>query len=271
MEKPSLRFEKAMLIFSIDIDVGDKKLGVMNHGQNDAHVNTHVSECQIGEVEEQGFLPILDTFNSFNVPVTFAVRGQLTELDYSFLPLLLNSPVKHDIGSHGYTHKKFQDLSRIEAEHELRLLDNGMKKHGITPRSFVFPRNAVAHLDLLEKFGYECYRAQGNFLNDGMLIQKKGLLYDVHPSLYLTKNAKFSVLKRLLDIATARSAPFHLWSHIWSFGNSRTEIQENIENMLVPFLEYAKSEENKHLLQFETMFSASSKARQLLESSPQVF
>jgi peptidoglycan/xylan/chitin deacetylase (PgdA/CDA1 family) len=264
IERPKLQLSKAMLIFSVDIDAGTKELGVINAGKNDRNVHDYINECKIGELEEQGLPLLLDIFNSFKVPVTFAIRGQLMEVDNSFLPLLLDSPIKHDIGSHGYTHRNFQDLSREEAEAELNMLSVGMNRYNIVPKSFIFPRNAVSHLELLEKFGYECYREIGNFLSDGMYIQRKGLLYDVHPSLYITKNAKVRVLRALLNIAIEKKTSFHLWCHIWSFGETVAEIKEKIVNVLVPFLKYAKEGEEKRLLQFDTMLSASRKARKSL-------
>ena len=264
--RPKLQFSKAMLIFSVDVDAGTEKLGKINAGKNDRNVHDYINECKIGELEEQGFPLLLDVFNSFKVPVTFAIRGQLTEIDTSFLPLLLKSPLKHDIGSHGYTHRNFQDLSREEAEAELDMLSVGMNRYNIVPKSFIFPRNAVSHLELLEKFGYECYREVGNFLNDGMYIQRKGLLYDVHPSLYLTKNANLTILKEFLNIAIQKRVPLHLWFHLWNFGETNAH-KEKIASVLVPFLKYAKAKEEKKILQFDTMLSASRKARQLLENA----
>lgn len=263
LEKPKIQFPNATLIFSIDIDVGKKEIGLINKGKNDHNVNNCVSEYQIGEIEEQAFPLILNAFNSYGVPVTFAIRGQLTEVDDSFLPLLINSPVKHDIGSHGYSHRNFQGMTRKEAETELNMLSVGMKKYGLVPKSFIFPRNGVSHLELLEKFGYECYREPGNFLNDGMYIEKRGLLYDVHPGLYLTKNANVFFLKTLLNIAIEKRVPLHLWFHIWTFGETNSQIKETIDRILIPFLKYAKVQEKKNLLRFDTMLSASRKARKL--------
>ncbi len=78
----------------------------------------------------------------------------------------------------------FTALSELEAERELRMISAGMKKFGITPKSFVFPKNQVSHLQLLERYGYLSFRARGNFFRDGMYIRKYGNLFDVHPSLF---------------------------------------------------------------------------------------
>lgn len=260
-EKPIIRFERAMLIFSVDVDVGDKKLGLINKGRNDVCVHNFYNEYRVGQIEEQIIPLFLDLFNSRGIPVTFAIRGQLTEVDNALLPLLLDSPVKHDIGGHGYTHKKFNTLSRKEAENELELLSAGLKNYGITPKSFVFPRNVVSHVDLLEKFGYDCYRGAGNFLNDGMYIKRSGRIYDIHPSVYLDQNMRVSVIRMCLKIAIRKKTPLHFWFHSWNFGETAKQVRKSIDAILIPFVDYAKAQEQCEALRFETMFSAAKKAK----------
>jgi len=205
----------------------------------------------------------VETFNDFEVPVTFAIRGQLTEVNNSILKILLESPVKHDIGAHGYYHREFTNLSRNEAENELNLISAGMNKFSIVPRSFVFPKNCVAHLDLLEKYGYKCYRGYGGFMNDCMYIEKKGRLYDIHPSFCIgqVKNPTFS--RKILDIAIAKKLPFHIWFHLWNFGETKESIQRSINNVFFPLFKYAKKKEKSSLLTFETMLSATEEVEKL--------
>jgi peptidoglycan/xylan/chitin deacetylase (PgdA/CDA1 family) len=57
---------------------------------------------------------VLETFNDFGIPITFGIRGQLTEVDSQVLEILLASNVKHDIGAHGYYHRKFIQLTHDE-------------------------------------------------------------------------------------------------------------------------------------------------------------
>jgi hypothetical protein len=259
LKKTKMQLESGMLIISIDVDVGDKELGVINEGKNDANVSRHLSEYSVGEIEERALPLFLDLFNDFEVPVTFAIRGQLTEVDNSILELLLKSPVKHDIGAHGYYHKQFQKLSHNEAANELNMISVGMKKFGIIPRSFVFPRNSVAYLDLLEKYGYKCYRSYGDFMNDCMYIEKQGQLYDIHPSLYIDQGTSFMFLKKILDISVAKKLPFHVWFHLWNFGKTKESIQRTINNVFIPLLKYAKKKDESRMLTFETMLSAAKK------------
>jgi peptidoglycan/xylan/chitin deacetylase (PgdA/CDA1 family) len=258
-----MQLEKGMLIISIDVDVGRKELGVINEGKNDVNVNRYLSEYSIGEIEERALPLFVHLFNDFAIPVTFAMRGQLTEVDGFILKLLCNSSVKHDVGAHGYYHRHFKNLSRNEAENELDLISVSMKKFGIIPRSFVFNNNSVAHLNLLEKYGYKCYRSYGGFMEDCMYIDKQGRLYDIHPSLYLGHGISFVFLKKIIDIAVARKLPFHMWFHLWNFGETNESIQRSIKKLFFPLLNYAKKKEKNGDLTFETMLSAAERVETL--------
>lgn len=251
-----MQLENGALVISIDVDVGSRRLGVINKGKNDANVNNDFSESSIGEIEERALPLFINLFNHFEVPVTFAMRGQLTEVCDSILDYVLKSPVKHEIGAHGYYHREFTNLSRIEAESELKMISVGMKKFGTIPRSFVFPKNSVAHLDLLEKYGYKCYRGLGGgFRHDCMYIEKCGELFNIHPSLNINQHTKNTFLKKILDISTTKKLPFHIWFHLWNFGQEERSIMRNINNIFVPLLKYGKKKEKIGVLTFKTMLS----------------
>jgi len=255
VKRPKIRLEKGMFIVSVDVDVGNKELGIINKGENDFDVSSTASEYLVGETEEKALPIFVELFNDFEIPVTFAIRGQLTELSNSILKILLNSPVRHDIGAHGYYHRQFNNLSYNEAENELKMISAGMKKFGIIPRSFVFPRNGVAYLDLLEKYGYLCYRGY----DYGMYIEEKGHLYDIRPSLFLDQSISSFFPKKILNIAITRKLLFHVWFHSWDFGKEHRYIKRNIKKIFVPLLDYAKRKEKSGMLTFETMLSAAEK------------
>lgn len=258
-----MQLENGMFIISIDVDVGSKELGVINKGKNDANVNRYISEYSVGEIEERALPLFVDLFNYFDMPVTFAMRGQLAEVDDFILKLLRKSSVKYDIGAHGYYHRHFENLSHNEAENELNMISVGMKKFGIVPRSFVFPNNSVAHLNLLEKYGYKCYRSYSGFMNDCMHIEKQGRLYDIHPSLYVDQSVSSIFPKKMVDIAITKKLPFHIWFHLWNFGETNESIQRSIMKMLFPLLNYAKKKEKSGELTFETMLSAAERVEKL--------
>jgi hypothetical protein len=254
-----MSLERSMLIVSTDIDVGSPELGAINKGKRDRDVNNLLSECQIGRIEEISIRLFVKVFDYFEMPITFGVRGQLTEVDCQVLEILLASCVKHDIGAHGYYHRKFTQLTRNEAEDELRLISAGMERIRYNPKTFIFPRNCVAHLDLLEKYKYVCYRSSGGLVDDRMQIEKSGQLYNIHPSIYINQHSSLPLLRKILDISIQRKLPFHIWFHFWNFGEDEKSISKAIRNLFVPFLHYAKEKQENGLLEIETMLSATQK------------
>lgn len=248
-----------MMIVSVDIDVGNRKLGVINEGKNDLNVNDHFTEYTIGEIEERALPLIIDCFNTSGIPATFAIRGQLMEVDASVLEYLRESPIKHDIGAHGYYHRDFSVLSRDEARHDLKLTSAEMNKLKLRPRSFVFPRNRVAHLDLLQEFGYLCYRGYGDVRSDAMQIEKRGSLYNIHPSLYLGYVTNPVLTKKIIDLAIKKRLPIHVWFHPWNLGKEEKSISGQISRLLLPIFQHAKSKQKEDLLDIETMLSAAEK------------
>jgi len=268
IRRPKMSLEKAMLIISTDIDVGSSKLGAINRGKNDKNVNVRFGEYQIGKVEELSIPLFVQAFSDFQIPVTLAVRGQLTEVDSQVLGILLASPVKHDVGAHGYYHRKFTRLTHDEAEDELRMISVGMKKCGLIPRTFIFPANCVAHLDLLEKYKYTSYRGYGSFVEDCMWIEKCGRLYNVHPSIYINQHTSLPLLKKILDISIEKRLPFHIWFHFWNFGEDTKSVSKSLKNLFAPFFRHAREEQENGTLTIETMLSATQKVEKAFKTVP---
>jgi len=138
-----------------------------------------------------------------------------------------------------------------------------MKEHGVIPRTFIFPRNCIAHLDLLEKYKYTCYRGYGDFVKDCMYIEKCGQLYNIHPSIYIDPKTNLPLLKKILDISIEKRLPFHMWFHFWNFGEDEKSISNSIKNLFIPLLNYAKEKQENGILTFESMLSATQKVRSL--------
>lgn len=59
---------------------------------------------------------------------------------------------RHESACHGVTHTPWTAMTRDQAGYELSLRPNS------AGRTFIYPRNAVAHLDLLEETGFVGYR-----------------------------------------------------------------------------------------------------------------
>jgi len=253
--KPVTQTSKARFIISIDVDVGGENLGEINSGKNDLNVHNSLPERFIGRIEEQAIPFFLELVDKFEIPVTFCLRGQLAELDNSIINNILSSSVEHEIGAHGYSHRTFTNLSNVEAYNELRMISTGLKDFGIKPKSFVFPKNRIAHLPLLEKWDYICFRGYGDFLRDGMYLRRHGNLCDVHPGLFLGQCHNDIILKKIVDVAVWNNAPLHVWFHLWDFGLSQKIIRKKLNKVVLPLFEYIKVKQQNDLLKLETMSS----------------
>ncbi len=263
--RPMPEFDTASLVISIDVDVGSPEVGVKNGGRNDCNVNDFVTESAIGGIEEQVVPHLLRVFNEFEFPATFALRGQLMEVENSIFDSILESSTRHEIASHGYTHKVFTGLSEFEAEEELRMISDGLRKFGITPKSFVFPKNKVAHLSLLERYGYTSFRAEGTSFSDGMYVEKCGGIFNVHPSLFSDFNGSF-FSKKIVNLAVKYRAPLHIWFHPWNLGDSSEKAAERITKGLIPLMQHAAKKRKQGVLKFETMYSIVEEFKRLEKS-----
>lgn len=74
---------------------------------------------------------------------------------------LLEHGPNQEFGFHGYTHEVFlPDLtSRERAELQITEWIRVAARYNLHPGSIVFPRDRVGYLDLFEKHGFVCYRA----------------------------------------------------------------------------------------------------------------
>ncbi len=256
---PSMSLERGMLIISTDVDVGDPKIGIINRGKRDKDVSSSLTEYRIGGIENFSIPMFIKILNDFEIPITIAIRGQLTEIDSQVMEVILTSHVKHDVGSHGYYHRQFCQLTHEEAENDIAMATEGMKKYSISPKSFIYPKNCVAHLDLLEKHGYLSYRSNGGVLGDQMYIEKIGKLYRICPSLFIDYQTDSRMLKLILDIAIRERLPLHLWFHFWNFGYNMKSVSSCLSRLFIPFFKYVKEKQETGQLQIHTMLSASRK------------
>jgi peptidoglycan/xylan/chitin deacetylase (PgdA/CDA1 family) len=270
-KKSLSEFETASLIISIDVDVGCPELGIKNGGRNDRNVHDFVTENAVGKIEEQVVPLLLKAFDELEFPATFALRGQLAEVDNSIYHNILESSAQHEIAAHGYTHRVFTKLSENEAEEELRMISAGMKKFDIVSKSFVFPKNQVSHLKLLEKYGYLSFREQGGLFRDGMYVRKCGNLFDVHPSLFLDFYSSV-FYEKIINLAVKYRAPLHIWFHpcdisSWNVENSSEVAAERITKVLLPLIKHARKKKKQGVMKFETMGSIAEEYQQLWQGS----
>ncbi len=254
IKKPKNNLKKGALMFSIDVDAGDKRLGTLNGGKNDANVHSRLTEYQVGEIEEFALPMFINAFDNYEVPATFAIRGQLAELDFQ-VTNVFGPKTNHEIASHTYYHKPFGSISLEEAEKELTLTSQGMTKLGLKPTSFIYPRNQINYLNLLPKYGYKTYRGLGKLKRDAMFIEQNGSLYNIYPSLYIDNHVSSYFLDKILAVAIRKKAPLHIWFHLWNFGEKQVDITKYLTNTFEPFLKQAQKKFNSGVLALETMSS----------------
>ena len=150
---------------------------------------------------------------------------------------IFSSSVEHEIGYHSFSHVVFTEIPRELAEGEVREAKKIEKEWGIKFKSFVFPRNEIAHVDVLKDNGFKIYRGRnlGRYnLNQSFLVRKfnGGIgkmiaspaepewmdgIWEIPSSMYFCDpQIKFSMLPRAklgLYRAIISKKVFHIWLH----------------------------------------------------------
>jgi hypothetical protein len=115
---------------------------------------------------------LVEIFETYEVAATWAIVGRLLERQpvaaqdnqqIWFAPDLIEriraARVAQDIGSHSYAHIYFGESSRDQLRADLAAARRVHDANGLPFTSFVFPRNQVAHLDLLREAGVRVFRS----------------------------------------------------------------------------------------------------------------
>ncbi|MDQ2052592.1 polysaccharide deacetylase family protein [Natronolimnohabitans sp. A-GB9] len=170
------------------------------------------------ESGRRGWTVMLELLDEFDVPATWAVVGHLMLEDCDgrhddhpappgwferertswadreelrFCPdlvtALLEADADHEFASHSFSHVLFgdertdRDLAAAELERATELADEWDQ----TVDSFIYPRNDVAHRDVLAEYGLSAYRGRSPH-RDGVravfdsLVRDRSLLVDPH-------------------------------------------------------------------------------------------
>jgi peptidoglycan/xylan/chitin deacetylase (PgdA/CDA1 family) len=116
---------------------------------------------------------LLDLFDRHQVPATWAVVAALLDEPSAatrpgakacwFAPdiveRLSRNTAGHEVGSHSGRHIYFDEASAEEARADLELAREVHRAHGLAFESFVFPRGAAGHLDIVAAVGLKVYNA----------------------------------------------------------------------------------------------------------------
>jgi len=118
---------------------------------------------------------LVELFETYQIGATWAIVGRLLERDDGaarstvhgdriwYAPEVIEqirrARVPQDIGSHSYGHVYFGETPRDALRRDLAAARRVHDAHGLPFTSFVFPRNQVAHLDLLREAGVRVFRS----------------------------------------------------------------------------------------------------------------
>ncbi|WP_276261522.1 polysaccharide deacetylase family protein [Haloglomus litoreum] len=134
-----------------------------------------------------GWATLVELFDEYEVPATWAVVGHLLREDCEpwddlepcpcvqspvlaerarrYAPELVtavrDADADHELACHSFSHPGFDDITKERARSEVVRSIAAARAHDITLRSFVFPRNRVGHRDVLAEQGFTAYRGVG--------------------------------------------------------------------------------------------------------------
>ncbi len=252
------------------------------------------------EAERPICAALVDLFDRYQVPATWAMVAALlhepsaasrpgsTTCWYApdIIARIVNAKAGHEIGSHSGRHIYFGQSTAAQAREDLEFARSIHRAHELPFTSFIFPRNAVAHLDVLAEVGLKVFRGndvdwtaaarrmerhlgQAANLLDKMLpippspvsTRTCGTLTDVPASMLLMgRNGlrRFVLpgvtrrkLRMGLDRIRRRGEIFHLWFHPSNFYYRRDEQLAT----LAWFLELAADEASRGEIEICTMGS----------------
>jgi SAM-dependent methyltransferase/peptidoglycan/xylan/chitin deacetylase (PgdA/CDA1 family) len=198
---------------------------------------------------------------------------------------------KQEIASHSFAHPIFADkgCSKEAAEADIAKCVELAKKEGVNLVSFIFPRNAPAHLGVLAKYGFKVFRGEGDAYSRirPKMLRKIYLLFSdmaalkppvvvprkishsglvevgasmlfrfVHgKSRFIPRGMRLKRAKKGLDAAVREKKIFHLWFHPISFAWDTERLFDEFRGIL----EYADSLRKKGKLEISTLGDISEK------------
>jgi hypothetical protein len=146
---------------------------------------------------------------------------------------ILESRVEQDIACHSFSHVDFR-CSREVALAEVRKCKEVMKDSGVEPKCFIFPKDVIGHLDILEQEGFSFFRFKQQHIPKLPLVfslvgevlfpvvgkpVKFGKLIGVPSSFLFQSPHKYDVLrlqleaKRGIDSCARNREIFHITMH----------------------------------------------------------
>jgi peptidoglycan/xylan/chitin deacetylase (PgdA/CDA1 family) len=115
---------------------------------------------------------LIELFDRYEVPATWAMVAALLDEKSAIsrpgeqsswyapdiIEWLVGAKSDHEIASHGGRHLYFNDIDALQARRDLDFASAVHQINALPFKSFVFPRNAVGHLDVLASVGLGVFR-----------------------------------------------------------------------------------------------------------------
>jgi hypothetical protein len=282
--------EKGKLTISIDLELA---WGVWD--------TVTLQGLRLIEVAERPIcIALIELFERYEIPATWALVAALLDEKSAIKRLgsnacwyapdiverLMRAKVPHEIGSHSGRHIYFDAITASEARDDLEFARDVHRANGLSFKSFVFPRNAVGHLDFIARTGLRTFRGPdigwiraarrggrmaeraANFVDKFLPIppqpvvaETRDTLVDIPGSMlllgrngvrrFILASVTRAKLSMGLDHARRSGGIFHLWFHPSNFYYRREEQLAT----LAWFLEHATNEAGRGRIELCTMES----------------
>ncbi len=296
----SMSTRKAIFILSLDLEL---LWGLIN---TKSYNSIHLLK-RVGGLKLRDYIDFLKSvLEKYRVPATWAVVGRLlldlrheqgdllhrcnsrfvnsnsfgisTEscnntlyFGKDILEKILSSTVGHEIAYHSFSHVIFSQISKEEADLEIKAGIEIAKQFGISFRSFVFPQNEIGYTDVLRKYGFIVYRGEtlrhskhralalhkvDGFVNEiiapPVVPEWKNGIWEIPSSMeFCDPKYPFSLLPRAklgLWRAVRSNMIFHVWMHPWDLLG-----HESLSRDFERFIKYVQEKRNEGKIKVMTM------------------
>lgn len=249
---------KGAFVFSLDTEVAWGTHGNRRYAYEYDHVREVVHR-------------LLALCEQYDIAITWAIVGQLMvagEDPWWHAPDIVSAiracRVPQEIGSHSFEHRLDELSCTVEQmDADLAAARAVADAQGITLRSFVFPKNRVKHLPVLERHGFAAYRGRNrswyedfpgplrkiaHVIDDygvptapTVLPERVGMLWNIPGSyFYVHRRGWASILPigfRVRKVhaglrdAAKRQRVFHLWCHPFNLASDADGLLGGIEQI----------------------------------------
>jgi peptidoglycan/xylan/chitin deacetylase (PgdA/CDA1 family) len=132
-------------------------------------------DLRLAETAERPIcIALFDLFDRYQVPATWLVVAALLDERSAIsrpgpkscwyapelVERIVEAKVRHEIGSHSGRHIYFDSIAADEAQDDIDFAKRMHRAHGLGFDSFVFPRGAVGHVDILARAGFRVVRSR---------------------------------------------------------------------------------------------------------------